>query len=156
VQDLETALKNYFENLPGYTEILGIEESETVQICDLDGEVLPLPLKGIMDLITRDKDGNLIIVDHKCVSFFSDLNQTKAQYELQAGAYFFVAWAIFGERPKAMHFDECLKGEPKAIYPADPTRRLLQADLKELADQNGLQYDKYVKNEQLINMLLEA
>jgi len=43
--DVETVVKNYFDNIPNYKEVLYSEVKETVEICDLDGEVLPLPLK---------------------------------------------------------------------------------------------------------------
>lgn len=132
------------------------EIKETVEICDLEGEVLPLPLKWALDLIVRDENGKICVVDHKWVSFFADLEKGKAQYELQAGAYFFIAWAITGERPQKMIFDETLKGEAKVVCKEDPTRKLLQADLKELADANGIEYEKYVKNAELIEMLLAA
>ncbi len=154
--DVETVVKNYFDNIPNYKEVLYSEIKETVEICDLEGEVLPLPLKWALDLIVRDAEGKICIVDHKGVSFFADLEKGKAQYELQAGAYFFIAWAITGERPQKMIFDETLKGEAKVQCKEDPSRKLLQADLKELADANGIEYEKYVKNAELIEMLLAA
>jgi len=55
-----------------------------------------------------------------------------------------------------MIFDETLKGDAKVVCKEDPTRKLLQADLKELADVNGIEYEKYVKNAELIEMLLTA
>lgn len=154
--DLEILIKNYFDNLPNYKEVLYSEINETVEICDLDGEVLPLPLKWVIDLIIKDDQENICIVDHKSVSSFTDLTKWKAIYEIQAGAYFFIAWAITWQRPKKMIFDEVLKWEAKVQYKKDPTRKLLQADLKELADANGIEYDKKVKNEELIKMLLSA
>lgn len=154
--DVETVVKNYFDNIPNYKEVLYSEIKETVEICDLDGEVLPLPLKWALDLIVRDDEGNICIVDHKWVWSFADLTKWKASYELQAGAYFFIAWAITGERPKKMIFDETLKGEAKVVWKEDENRKLLQADLKELADAHGIEYEKYVKNAELIEMLLAA
>lgn len=154
--DVETVVKNYFDNIPNYKEVLYSEIKETVEICDLDGEVLPLPLKWALDLIVRDDEGNICIVDHKWVWSFEDLTKWKASYELQAGAYFFIAWAITGERPKKMIFDETLKGEAKVVWKEDENRKLLQADLKELADAHGIEYEKYVKNVELIEMLLAA
>ncbi len=154
--DVETVVKNYFDNIPNYKEVLYSEVKETVEICDLDGEVLPLPLKWALDLIVRDDQGKICIVDHKWVWSFADLTKWKASYELQAGAYFFIAWAITWERPTKMIFDETLKGDAKVVCKEDPTRKLLQADLKELADVNGIEYEKYVKNAELIEMLLTA
>lgn len=156
ILDVETLIKNYFDNLPNYKNVLYSEIKETIEIFDLDGEVLPLPLKWILDLIIRDDEGNICIVDHKRVGSFTDITKWKASYELQAGAYFFIAWAITGERPKKMIFDEVLKWEAKVICKEDPSRKLLQADLKELADANGIKYEKNVKNAELITKLLDA
>lgn len=154
--DVETVVKNYFDNLPNFKQVLYSEIKETVEICDLEGEILPLPIKWVLDLIVRDEDDKICIVDHKWVSFFADLTKWKASYELAAGAYFFIAWAITGERPAKMIFNETLKGNAKVVWKEDENRKLLQADLKELADANGIEYDKYVKNVELIEMLLEA
>lgn len=71
---------------------------------------MPMPLKGKMDLIIRDENGKIVIIDHKTAKFFTE-NPEKAQYELQAGAYFFLAWAVTGERPSKMVFDEVIKSE---------------------------------------------
>jgi len=75
---------------------------------------------------------------------------------MQAGAYFFIAQAITGKIPSKMIFDEVLKSDAKVVWKEDPTRKLLQKDLKELADANGIEYEKYVKNAELIEMLLNA
>lgn len=130
--EVEIALNNYFENEPKMAQVLYSETKETVQICDLDGEILPLGLKGQLDLITKNEKGEIIIVDHKAVWSFADIEKGKATYELQAGAYFFIAWAITWERPKAMHFNECLKKEAKIWV------WLLKGDLVQLCEENGL------------------
>lgn len=130
--EVEIALNNYFENEPLFAQVLYSETKETVQICDLDGEILPLGLKGALDLITKNEKGEVIIVDHKAVWKFADMTKGKASYELQAGAYFFIAWAITWERPKAMHFNECLKSEAKIWV------WLLKWDLVKLCEENGL------------------
>ncbi len=130
--EVEVALNNYFQNEPKFAQVLYSEIKETVQICDLDGEILPLGLKGALDLITKNEKWEVIIVDHKAVWNFADIEKGKATYELQAGAYFFIAWAVTWERPKAMHFNECLKKEAKVWA------WLLKGDLVKLCEENGL------------------
>lgn len=51
-------------------------------------------------------------------------------------------------------FEEVLKKEPGYIVPAEPERKLLQADLRELCDTHGITWEKYDKNEQLKEKLV--
>ena len=63
---LFTAVSNYYDNISD-TETICTEIVETVQFTDFDGNIMPLPLKGIIDRIQKDKDGNEWLVDYKIV-----------------------------------------------------------------------------------------
>ena len=155
IKSVKTAVKNYFDNMPNYTPLY-TEKKETVEFSDMEGNEMPLPLKGVIDLIAEDENGELVIVDHKIVASYSDPELDNAAFEIQAGAYFFITQAITGKIPSKMIFDEILKSDAKVVWKEDPTRKLLQKDLKELADASGIEYKKNVKNAELIEMLLKA
>lgn len=53
-------------------------------------------------------------------------------------------------------FEEVLKKESGYILPEDPTRRLLQADLRSECDKHGITWEKYDKNADLQNKLIVA
>lgn len=118
---------------------------------------MPVPLKAILDAIVVNKDGELEIVDYKTVSKFSDLSESNGAYELPAWAYYYAFKQITGgKEPRRMRFVEILKEKPKVCLPSNPTKRLLQADLRALCDTYGIKYEKYTKNAELEEMLLDA
>jgi len=149
------AIQNYFDNLPNYTPLY-IEYKETIDFIDMEGQEMPLPIKWVIDLIAEDENGDIVIVDHKIVSGFSDPEEDSAAFEMQAGAYFFIAQAITWKIPKKMIFDEVLKADAKLVLITDPTRKLLQADLRALCDENNIERGKYDKNIDLQEKLLNA
>ena len=59
------AIDFYFEELPEYHEILGAEIAMTEEVQTIYGDPLPLPMKGFADLITRNKLGQIEIIDQK-------------------------------------------------------------------------------------------
>ena len=63
--DLGRYLEAYFETDLGY-EPLMIEEKMTVITTDFETKLdHPIPIKGRFDLITKDADGKVVLVDHK-------------------------------------------------------------------------------------------
>ena len=64
--EIEVLVENYFTRTP-YTaqQVLHVEANETAHITDLEGEVMPMPMKGKMDLIIRDEEGKIVVIDHK-------------------------------------------------------------------------------------------
>lgn len=135
----------------GYTP-RGVEVKEVVYFKDEHGEDMPIPLKGILDRWDETDDGQVVTKDYKSVDKFEE--DADYKYELASGAYFFVVQAITGKIPKAIEFIEIMKKEPKVVWLADPSRKMLQADLKEEATKAGLTFDKFVKNAVLEEMLV--
>lgn len=154
-EQLSIAVRNYIRNADTSTTI-STEVMETVEFSDLDGAIMPLPLKGIIDRIERHPEHGEGLRDYKFVAGFSNPEERNAGYELQAAAFYFVYQGIRGKAPEYAMFEEVLKKEPGYILPEDPNRRLLQADLKELCDKNGIEYEKYSKNAELQAYLIAA
>lgn len=81
--ELEVLINNYFTREPYKpTQVLHVEANETAVINDLDNNQMPMPMKGKMDLIIRDEEGKIVVIDHKTAKYFTQGD--KAQYELQA------------------------------------------------------------------------
>ena len=67
---------------------------------------LPIKLKGYVDLIERDKEGRLCIIDHKTCYSFSDPEKIDASKIIQAVVYYLLVLAETGETPYAMKYRE--------------------------------------------------
>lgn len=106
---VEQALKFYRAEMPEYFPT-HIEARVTVQCADLNGEVLPVPIKAVYDLLSERED-EIDIVDHKLVTTFGDDDDGSPAFELQAAACFFTAWAQFGKKPARMIFDQVKKSK---------------------------------------------
>lgn len=106
---VEQALKFYQNELPEYKPV-HIEAKITTECADLNGEILPIPLKIVYDLV-GETEANLEIVDHKLVTTYQDEDKGSAAFELQAGSSFFTAWAKFGRQPSRMIFDQVKKSK---------------------------------------------
>lgn len=92
-EQLASAIKNKLEHLDD-TETISTEIMETVQFTDLEGNLMPLPLKGIIDRIERrtlapgsTEEG---LRDYKVVAKFSNPEERNPGYELQAAAFYFI------------------------------------------------------------------
>lgn len=158
-EQLASAIKNKLEHLDD-TETISTEIMETVQFTDLEGNLMPLPLKGIIDRIERrtlapgsTEEG---LRDYKVVAKFSNPDERNPGYELQAAAFYFIFQGLRGYPPKYAIFEEVLKSEGGYICKDDPTRKLLQADLRELCDTHMITWEKYDKNVQLQEKLVMA
>lgn len=128
--DLLIAVNNYLENKPDDIDPIEVEANHTWLFSDFEWVEMPLGIKWKMDLLARNKKGELIIIDHKCVSAFWQKN---GAYELQASAYYFVTQALMGEKPKKMIFNECIKKSLSA------SKGYLKKDLVLLCEQNQLE-----------------
>lgn len=115
------AVEFYRNNLPPYMdhEIIAVEEKMVTDFEDLEGNPMPIPLKGYIDLAYLD--GEADIVDHKIVSTFTEIDAAGhpvkeddgAKYDLQAAPYFFLFRKHFGRNPRRMLFDEVKKSKNK-------------------------------------------
>lgn len=129
-EKLEIAFDNYFRERQEYFP-LHAEQVASVEISDFDWQVIPIPLKWVLDLIwTEDAESeDIITVDYKCVSAFSDPENISPWYQLQAWAYYFIILALVWKPPKKMIFDEVLKTKQKIEW--NPTKAELTKILEE-------------------------
>lgn len=65
------AMQFYFAEEPEYNEILAIEEKLEAEIKTIDGQAMPLPAVAVPDVINREKDGEVDIIDTKFVKSFT-------------------------------------------------------------------------------------
>lgn len=99
----------YFEEMPKYGDILGIEKEMNHSVQDvIDGHVIqsPLPFKGFVDLVYREK-GKIIIEDYKFVTAHSDPDQPiHPNYWTQSMFYYYLAREEYKEEPVEIRFRE--------------------------------------------------
>lgn len=86
-------------------EIVLVEKMLKTKV-EVDGKVLPIPLKGSADLVYRDYKGRLIIRDHKITSTYSNEDAIDGAKLIQAAFNFFTVSAELGERPYSMVYAE--------------------------------------------------
>ncbi|HMY80877.1 MAG TPA: PD-(D/E)XK nuclease family protein [Candidatus Absconditabacterales bacterium] len=149
--NIKETLEAYLANPPSYIP-LHTEIDDIVAFTDFEGIDMPVPLKVKIDMIAEDNDGNLIIVDHKTTSsgFEKEESDIAPDFDLQAGAYFIGCMSITGRAPTKIIFDQITKGKP------NPFKGMLQKDLRELCDKHSISYEKYTKNEELKQKILDA
>lgn len=104
IQDFTKAFNGYIGEFKVRGEILGIEKSLT-NFINYNGQELAIPIKSITDLIERTSEG-IEITDHKFVSYFTDSEEDKGMYAIQAMFNYLNCQAEYGEAPVKMHFNE--------------------------------------------------
>lgn len=107
INEYTQAINFYFEDMPTYHEIIGVEYGIVTDIKTVDGQKLALPAKAKMDLITRNSYGEIEIVDHKFVKSYSDGDVDVFGHFLQAMFNYHTIKEKFGEAPKRIIFNEC-------------------------------------------------
>lgn len=144
-------LEAYLNNPPQYKPLF-TEIDDLISFTDFEGIDMPLPLKVKIDMIAEDMEGNLIIVDHKTTSsgFEKEASDTAPDFDLQAGAYYIGCMSITGKAPSKMIFDQITKGKP------NPFKGMYQKDLREMCDKHNIPYEKYTKNEELKEKIMQA
>lgn len=73
---------------------------------EVDGKVMPVPLKGSADLVYRDHKDRLIIRDHKFTSKYSDEEAIDGAKLIQSAFNYFLVAAETGEKPYSMVYAE--------------------------------------------------
>lgn len=107
------AIKFYLEEAPTPYKILGVEESITTDVKRIDGEMLPLPLKAIVDLVTENNLDEIELVDHKFVYAFTNPDELDFGKWLQAMFCYHVIVAKYGKVPARMIYRECKTSKNK-------------------------------------------
>jgi len=105
--EFKQAIGFFFEELPVFHEILGVEVSITTEITGVDGNVLPLPAKAKIDLVSKNKLGELEVVDWKFSRGYTDANVTDFSKFLQAMFDYHIVKEKYGEAPARVIFREC-------------------------------------------------
>ncbi len=101
------AINFYFEELPTFHKILGVEFEIVAPIETVDGKKLSLPAKSKSDLIVENELGEIEIWDHKFVKSYADGDVDDFSKFLQAMfLYHTVKWK-FGKAPARMVYNEC-------------------------------------------------
>ena len=93
-------------NYQKYVKEVVLVEKMLKHKVEVDGKVLPVPLKGSADLVYRDLKDRLIIRDHKFTSKFSDPEAIDGAKLIQAAFNYFLVAAETGEKPYSMVYAE--------------------------------------------------
>lgn len=107
LKDYTQAINFYFEEMPTFHEILGVELGIVEEISTPQGEVLSLPAKSYSDLVVRNKKGEIEVWDHKFVAYYSDPDTDNFSHFLQGMFNYHTIKAKFGEAPARIIFNEC-------------------------------------------------
>lgn len=86
-------------------EVLLVEKMLKYRV-EVDGKVLPIPLKGSADLVYRDYKDRICIDDHKITTAHSKPDAIDGAKLLQAAFNYFLVYAELGEAPYKMTFRE--------------------------------------------------
>lgn len=101
------AIGFYFEELPDFGNVLGVEESITTPVRDRNGNELPMPLKSVSDIIAENSKGEIWVHDHKFIRSYSDGSEDKAVLLIQGLFNFHTIEAKYGRAPTGIVFHEC-------------------------------------------------
>ena len=71
LSEYTNAMQVYWSEEPEYNEILMCEERMEAEIKNHDGQIFPLPAVGVPDLVEKNKDGTVDIIDNKFVKSFT-------------------------------------------------------------------------------------
>ena len=107
LKDYKQAIGFFFEEEPQYHEILAIEQSITTDIETIDGNVLGLPAKAKIDLIAKNRLGEIEVVDYKFSAKYTPADVTDFGKFLQAMFDYHIVKAKYGQAPARVIFREC-------------------------------------------------
>ena len=129
-------------------KLIWVEFEKTLDCADLNGEILDLPLKVIIDAVFEDENWDLIIVDWKFKGTLSDDDSIKPDYDMQGVTYFFGGWTILWKKPKKALFIEIQPSDAKCTV-------TLQADLRKLCDENAIDWAKWNGGKYMTNAMMQ-
>lgn len=101
IEDIERLIhfQGFYENIKG-KEIIGVEDEFNLTIPAMfSGEEVEITIKGFIDLIYKDTDGKLVVVDHKTSK--KKFDKAKRRNNLQMPIYFLAVKEKYGEYPKS-------------------------------------------------------
>jgi putative RecB family exonuclease len=113
--DGQRLVKTFYENVEPM-EVVAVEEPLSAPLYDEDGKPSDMKLIGVVDLIARDQEGNLLLIDHKTAA--RAYTEKKVTQDLQMTCYSYLACAnkLMPSKSETLHrFDVLvkLKKEPR-------------------------------------------
>lgn len=109
IKDFHAAISFYQQEMPKVGEVLGVELNVTTDK-GLDGS-LPLPVKAITDLVTRQDDKKVRMWDYKVVAAFTDKEGEEPNYVMQSIFNYLTVGSKLGVYPYSMTFVEVKKSQ---------------------------------------------
>ena len=104
-------IASFLENFDGFyiggkkLDVLGVEKKFTyVLSLEQKGKSIPFILTGVLDVVGKDHDGNLYILDHKSKAGFKT-KEERSEYARQLYLYSIYVKHEYGDFPKAIIFD---------------------------------------------------
>lgn len=146
-----TLLTNFFSELSVYIDDLSeiVETEKTYnEFLTVNRVDIPLPCRGILDLIIKTKDGKRVIIDHKSKTAFSNDKEIKFSIGKQAITYVLLYEAVTGKKvdevwfienkssknkngsPQLIAFKVVMDKDTRALYQSmlyEPLKRMLEA-----------------------------
>ncbi len=107
IETYNKAINFYFDELPTFHELLGVEESILEEIESISGGNLALPAKAKIDIVARNKRGEIEVTDHKFVAYYTDPDVDNFKKWLQGLFDAYVIKAKYGEWPARIIYNEC-------------------------------------------------
>lgn len=156
MEGIERGIKNWFDwvypKVKNWT-LIGSELERKMDVLDLNGEPLTLPIKFIIDAIYEDENDDLIIVDWKFKSELSNDTSVKPEYDMQGSTYCFGTNTAFDRMPIKALFIEIMPKESKCAI-------TLQADLRKACgdcwiDREKGNNGKWMTNPMMTQALIE-
>jgi S-DNA-T family DNA segregation ATPase FtsK/SpoIIIE len=130
---LNRLLESFCSEIETYTdeieEVLSVEVKETAWVM-VNGVDIPLPCHAVIDLVVRLKDGQIVIIDHKSKSSYTDESEISLVHGQQAITYVQVWETIHPE----MKVDEVWFIENKDTLNKDKSAQLRKNIIKMDAD----------------------
>lgn len=109
LKDATKLLRNFYNEKAVYlddiAEILAVEQYFD-EFLTVDGEDIPLPCHGLIDLVFQTKDGRTIIIDHKSKASYTDEKEAALVTGSQAVTYTLLFEAMTGIRVDEVWFIE--------------------------------------------------
>lgn len=107
------AMDFYWKEEPHYHEVLMCEKKLGAEMHTIDGDLLPLPGTGRPDLVVRNAQGEVEIVDTKFVKSFTDYETEDYIKIIQSQFMYHLVKETLGEAPKRMLFREVKRSANK-------------------------------------------
>ncbi len=148
---ITSLLTNFVSEAKVYLDdIAEVVETEKMyfEFLTVNGVDIPLPCKGILDLVIKTNDGKKVVIDHKSKVSFSDDKEIKLTIGKQAVTYVLLYEAAIGDTidevwfienkssknrdgsPQLMSFKVVMDKNTRALYESmlyEPLKRMLEA-----------------------------